>query len=236
MNPNHETPGPSPAQAGPSKYVAVVLALLLGLALGAGALQWHHASGAQQQALERQAQEAMLATLKKQLAGVQAAADALAGELVVERSTIEGLQAALAQTQASLGQSRDALAFYEQLIPPGPKGSLSIRAFSLQPGGSSLRYRVLLSRNAASGRPFAGRLQFIAHGSVKGRAVSQELTAAVVPDGEASRALDLEFHQFQRQEGLLGMPEHFFPERVVLNVLEGDTVRASTEVIIEPGN
>lgn len=236
MNPNHETPGTAPARARSSGRVATVLALVLGLALGAGILQWRHAAGEQQQLLDRQAQDAMLAALKKQLASVQAQADALAGELVVERSTVKGLQAALAQTQVSLGQSRDALAFYEQLIPPGPKGSLSIRAFSLQPGGSSLRYRVLLSRNAVSGRPFTGRLQFIAHGRVKGKAVSQELTTAVVPDGEAGRALDLEFQQFQRQEGLLGMPETFFPERVVLNVLEGDTVRASTEVTIEPGN
>lgn len=236
MNPNHETAGPEPVKAASSRHAAWVLVFAVGLALGAGAVQWHHAAGARQQQQAYEAQVAAQTGLKKQLAGVQAQADALAGELVVERSTVKGLQAALAQTQAQLGQARDALAFYEQLIPPGPKGSLSIRAFSVQPGGASLRYRVLLSRNASSGRPFSGRLQFIAEGTLKGQPVSRELSAAVVADGDASRALDLEFDQFQRQEGLLGMPEDFFPERVVLNILEGDTVRASTEVAVDPGN
>src|SRR5690606_7320917 len=84
--------------------------------------------------------------------------------LVVEESTRKGLEASLQALQSELGQTRDQLAFYDQLLPPGPKGAISIRALEVERLGPTLQFRALLMRNAQDDSPFSGRMQFVASG------------------------------------------------------------------------
>ncbi len=176
-----------------------------------------------------------LGNLRAQLNDVTVQAAALEGRLLVEESTRRGLETGLRAVQDELGRARDSIAFYEQLMPPGPKGSISVRALEIEPAGPNLKYRMLLMRSGSSEKPFQGELQFVAQGRLQGEASSLPLQPALSgaalssaneadPDGET---LAIEFSDFQRSSGFLGLPEGFVPDSVTVNVLEGRTLRAS---------
>jgi len=140
----------------------------------------------------------------------------------------------LQATQAELGRARDQLAFFDELLPPGPDGAVSIRAFQIEQQGATLRYRILLMRNAPEGSTFDGEIQFEATGTLNGRTAKMPLLpvqSGVVPPGSETDTvagrLALNFDQFQRRSGLLSVPVGFVPKSVVLNVLEGKIVRVS---------
>lgn len=250
---------PAPA-IGWAGWLLIVLALVLGLGFGAWAT--HYWLGQRIQASHAQQQQVLQRTLDRMRADLvaqQTRADTLAGQLVIERSTLQGLEAALQKAQVEAGLERDKVAFYEQLIPPGPQGSVAVRALDIQQQGPMLHYRAVLMRNAQQQKPFSGRLQFIAKGKQKGENVQLELLPArassvaangndsengaqppdsspdqQLADAQAAAAgqalLQVSFEQFQRSTGLLQLPADFLPLQVTLNVLEGDTVRASRTV------
>ena len=257
------TPSPGPSShdhphAVSHMAVAVVISVLLGLFAGAGAAwfwfqrQIDQAAGAQLTQLE-----SSVLQLRQELDTERAQLNEVRGQLVVERSTLKGVESVLAATQADLGAAQEKLAFYEQLLPPGPLGSINIRALEVFPVGPHLlEYRLVLMRNAQGRSLFKGRLQFMATGrqeestvaegsgnaSPALRRVTIELTPARVKSdteaaggGDTSSAvqpadLGVSFDQFQRSEGVLGLPEGFRPERITVNVLEGSSVRATSSI------
>lgn len=151
------------------------------------------------------------------------------------------------------------LAFYEEMIPAGPDGTLSLRAFEAHQEGMYINFKLLLS---VSGRglqePFSGRLRFTAKGERDGEEQTIELYPAVVPSVESvadedsfigsivqgggelkvvdlkvpemSPMLELNFTRIQRREGLLVIPFGFTPKEITLNVLEGNSVKLSKVV------
>lgn len=173
---------------------------------------------------------------RAEAAAARAYADALAGQLAIEEGTRKGLEASLQSTQAELGRAREQLAFFDQLLPPGPKGAVSIRALDIERMGPGLQYRVLLMRNAQNEELFKGRMQFMANGTLDGKTVKITLEPAQLRGGPDAPlppgpdGLDLGFEQFQRSGGLLSLPEGFTPRTVTLNVLEGSAVRVSRTV------
>lgn len=82
--------------------------------------------------------------------------------LATERAARTELENTLAGVQAALGQSQDQLAFFENLLPPGPQGALDIRAIEVHQQADSLRYRVLLTQSGKAKKRFLGALRFIA--------------------------------------------------------------------------
>lgn len=266
-----QTRSSPPAYAvGWAGWLLAVLALVSGLAAGAWAT--HYWLGRQIQARYLQQQQVLQASfdrVRADLSAQQARADTLAGQLVIERSTLQGLETALKAAQEELRIERDKVAFYEQLIPPGPLGAVAVRALDIEQQGPILNYRAVLMRNARSQQPFNGRLQFIAKGQRQGKSVELELFPAKAssasdaggqqnadaqpgnppgtpqPPGQANQdtgesqqvaaaaeqaLLQVSFEQFQRLGGLLQLPPDFLPQQITLNVLEGDTVRASRTV------
>ena len=231
-----------PRQRG--KAGLVVLGLLLGLALGAvGARYWFQSEASRQYSAMKQHMQLELDNSQGELTGARAQVDALIGQLVVEESTRKGLEASLQATQAELGRARDQLAFFDQLLPPGPKGALSIRALEVERIGPTLQYRVLLMRNAQDDAPFRGHMQFVASGKQSdGTAAKITLkpvlapgVAETGPDATHEAAVDsgefaLSFDEFQRGGGLLSIPDGFTPQTVTLNVLEGNKLRVSRTV------
>jgi len=223
-------PAPSrPASTGRRAW-ACVAALVLGVAAGAaiGRLWGQYDAGRDYARLQAQYQQSV-ARSAGDLAGLHAKVDMLQGQLAVEQSTRVGLEASLQQAQSELGQARDRLAFYDQLLPPGPKGSIGIRAFEVRAQGPVLHYRVLLMRNASGDAPFKGSMQFVATGMQQGKTVKIILEPAQAAGGQGVQpgALALEFDQFQRSQGLLSLPDGFIPETVTLDIFEGKTLRAS---------
>jgi len=226
-----------------------VLALALGLALGAaGGRYWFKAQALSRYDALKQQLEGDLVSARAQLAESQARVDALTGNLMVEESTRKGLETTLARVQADLGQANEKLAFFHQLFPPGPAGAVSVRALTMEWQGANLSYRALFMRNALQAPTFQGRIQFVAKGSRDGKPASAVLLPAQgapqnqavdsdakdEPAEDGTDAFTLHFDEFQRSAGLLAVPDGFTPESVTLNVLEGDTLRVSRSIKLDP--
>ncbi|SSW71713.1 hypothetical protein AVE30378_04673 [Achromobacter veterisilvae] len=193
---------------------------------------------------QAEAQEEAARQQATQLRYTQGQLDTADGELVIERSARQELETQLRAAQAEIGRVRDQLAFYEQLLPPGPEGSVDIRGVEIDRSGAGLRYKVLLMRSGRNGgSPFAGALRFQATGTLKGETVTVDLApmqvkaesgpVAVTGENTAAASLALQFDQYQRSQGMLAVPEGFVPESVTVSVLEGETVRASRSVKLE---
>ncbi|MBR8656511.1 hypothetical protein KDH83_24670 [Achromobacter sp. Marseille-Q0513] len=222
------------------------IALALGVALGVAgtSLYVRHLARASAAAasdpVPSGAQEEAMRQQRTQLRFTQGQLDAADGELVIERAARQELETQLRAAQAEVGRVRDQLAFYEQLLPPGPEGSVDIRGAQVERAGQGLRYKVLLMRSGRNGgAPFSGALRFQAVGTLKGETVTVELAPMQVksettpaPEGVAA-GLALQFDQYQRSQGMLALPEGFVPESVTITVLEGDTVRATRSVKLE---
>ncbi len=193
---------------------------------------------------QAEAQDEAMRQQATQLRYIRGQLDKADGELVIERSARQELETQLHAAQAELGRVRDQLAFYEQLLPPGPEGSVDIRSMQIDREGGGLRYKVLLMRSGRNGgTPFAGALRFQATGVLKGETVTVDLapmqlkaeTGHVTATGEnlTAASLALQFDQYQRSQGILAVPDGFVPENVTVSVLEGETVRASRSVKLE---
>lgn len=228
------------------------MVFVLGAVVGAGVLRL----GLERPALDaaqarEQAYEQDLAALRGRLEIANNTAAALEGRLRVEESTRRGLETGLQTMQAELGRARDSLAFYEQLMPPGPQGAISVRALDIERVGPHLRYRLLLMRSGSSDKPFLGSLQFLAKGRLNDEEATVTLSPTLLPAGpetgtsvspaspgadvapDAETGADLmavEFTDFQRSSGLLSLPAGFEAEAVTVNVLEGRALRTSRSV------
>lgn len=240
-------PQPRPARSGLARLFA---ALLLGVLLGGSAgffqaRKIYRPEGAVViSARLAEEQEEAMRQQATQLRYTRSQLDTADGELVIERSARQELETQLRAAQAEIGRVRDQLAFYEQLLPPGPEGSVDIRGVEIDRAGGGLRYKVLLMRSGRNGAgAFAGALRFQATGILKGETVTVDLAPMQVKaesgpvtatgDNTAAASLALQFDQYQRSQGILAVPEGFVPESVTVSVLEGETVRASRSVKLE---
>ncbi|ALM84946.1 hypothetical protein ASB57_20000 [Bordetella sp. N] len=207
-----------------------------------------------------QALQAQVLQRSADLEFVRRQLDMAEGELAVERSMRESLTAQVGTQLDQLGRLHDQLAFYEQLLPAGPGGVVSVRGMEIEQTADGLRYRVLLMRSARNGSPpFVGSLQFVADGTQDGKPKTLVLrllrpadpaTAAATPGTPAAGTgsaggktagaqapaptppdmIPFDFDQYQRGQGLLSLPDGFVPNSITLNVLEGGVVRATRTV------
>jgi hypothetical protein len=196
---------------------------------------------------DQAAQALMRSEFEAQLRSAHSRFETSQGDLMIERAARAELEKNLAIAQTELGRLKDSLAFYEQLLPPGPQGSIALRAVDLELKDHAISYRVLLMRSGKSGERFAGMLQFVAVGLERGTETTytlkplhsrtaEALSPPVDPrqaDDRSDRAtetLRLEFEQFQRSQGLLALPDGFEPKSVTVQVLEGGIVLVSRRV------
>lgn len=195
---------------------------------------------------ERLAQATIRGEIETQLREVQARSEQLRSELTIERSARAELEKNLKQLQLELGLSKDHLAFYEQLLPPGPQGSIAVRAVELERNGANLNYRVLLMRSGKPGERVNARLQFVASGALGDKEVEakllplqavpdQNVASAIAPGGstDVTDSLRLSFEQFQRSQGVLAVPADLKVKFVTVQVLDGDIVLASRRVDLQ---
>ncbi len=206
-------------------------------------------SGSDALALQSRTQQALQAQvrvdLEAQVAEALARAQQVRNELTIEQAARAELEKSLTALQEELGRSKEHLAFYEQLLPPGPQGAIALRAVELEKQNQTLAFRVLLMRSGKPGERFNGRLQFVASGLKDGKEVTAVLepslrvlnagtsknplnTLGATTQGEDS--LKLSFDQFQRSQGVLALPSDFQPTSVVVSILSGEIVLASRKV------
>ncbi|TAN27263.1 MAG: hypothetical protein EPN31_12060 [Castellaniella sp.] len=214
--------------------------LVLVLVFVAGAIVMHVGMHGGDRA-HMQALQAQNGELQAKLTESQAALAAQRSQTGVQGGTQRALQDKIAELQKTLGSTQDQLSFYEQLLPPGPAGAVTVRAFDIQPKGDFLQYRVLLTRSMAEpADAFKGRLRFMATGLQDGTTVKVELSPPEARQsgagndtgkgtGTAADPLALSFDQYQRSTGVLQRVQGLTIQSVRVDVLEGDTVRASHE-------
>ncbi|MFA5491248.1 MAG: DUF6776 family protein, partial [Candidimonas sp.] len=180
----HESPSVPPPSLPKKAKISIpwipVATGLFGLALGVAGGVFLAMNRAMPNSVQQMhAAQAALVQAQKERAQAQMQADMLMGQLVIEESTRKSLEATLQSVQEELGRARDQLAFFDQLFPPGPSGTVSIRAMEVEPVGDALQYRVLLSRNTTSaGSVFTGSMQFTATGMQNGELVTLPLSVA----------------------------------------------------------
>lgn len=207
--------------------------LLLGLIAGAlGTFFWMQhdieTRVSKQQAVRMQAQQQQQAELQ----ALRARADDLQGQLLIEQGTRQGLESALKTAQTELSQVREKIAFFDQLLPAGPGGSVSIRGLDISRQDAILFYRVLLTRQApANGAAFDGRLMFEAKGTQGGKTLDMPLEFITDEDAdEGQKEHAVSFEWFLRQEGYLKLPSGFEPSKLTLKVYEGKTLKQTYSV------
>jgi len=197
---------------------------------------------------QQAAQVQVRAEFEAQIEAANARIQQVQQTLTIEQAARAELEKSLTTLQEELGRSKDHLAFYEQLLPPGPQGAIALRAVELERQGRTLAFRALLMRSGKPAKPgerFNGRLQFVATGTKAG----QEVTVVLQPSQRAASAggstsplntlgaatedqdsLKLSFDQFQRSQGVLALPKDFEPSSVVVSILSGEIVLASRKV------
>ena len=229
-------------------FGAALLLVGVGALMGAFIAQRPGAdSAALQLRSDRVAQAIVRSEFEMQLQRAQSRIEQAHNEVVIERAARAELEKNLSATQADLGRLKDQLAFYEQLLPPGPQGAIDLRAVDISLQGRALPYRVLLMRSGKLGERFSGRLEFEAQGlDEQGQEVTHILSplqsappvTSVTQDAQvktlladaAPDSLKLDFEQFQRSQGILALPAGFSPEVITVRVLEGDIVLVSRRV------
>jgi len=231
--------------ASPWRIVVLVLLLALGAALGTGLYESARRifGGPQVSASELaqlRAEHQRLIADNERLQGSLAAAES---RLEIERAAKDQLAADLRAAQKEMGDMRNDLAFFDQLIPMDPRqAQVNIRSAELERQGELLRYRVLLMRGGRPSGEFSGRLQFSASGVRAGAATTIDLhpfsvpTDALAGDGApvaarpAADPLAVRFRQYQRAEGSLAVPAGFVVRSVTVRVVEGGVVRSQSTV------
>ena len=169
----------------PLRAFALLLILALGAALGSGLYEWvRRVAGLAPQVSASDA--ASLQADRERLAGelqaLQGRLNAADGRIEMERAAKDKLEAELRASQKEVGDLRNDLAFFEQLIPADPRmGQVSIRSAELEKQGTALRYRVLLMRSGRPSGEFKGTLQFSAVGLRSGATATVDLQPLVEP-------------------------------------------------------
>ncbi len=228
-------------------FAAALLLVGVGALVGAFIAQRPGAeSAALQLRSDRVAQSLARSEFEAQLQAAQSRIEQAQSEVVIERAARAELEKTLSDSQRDLGRLRDHIAFYEQLLPPGPQGAIDLRAVDIALQGRALSYRVLLMRSGKPGERFNGRLEFVALGRQKNKEVTLILSALqstsptlvagkdaqekIVSPDASTELFKLDFEQFQRVQGMLAVPAGFEPQSVTVRVLDGDIVLASRRV------
>ncbi len=228
--------------------IARTFLFLVGVGLGGGAAYYYTHNMMQREMLSQKTElsEQLSHTLlqeKIKLTALQSRLDTSEAQLSIEKATIAEYEKQVKKLQDDLSRTSEQLSFYDELVPAGPQGAVSVRGFDALLEGQRVRFKVLVSRQAAAGTVFKGELKLTASGLLKG----EETTVDLVPDTieHASTGSDsipsvtdlkkippapilkLDFETIQRIQGLLMFPEGFVPQKITMRVLEGNTVRVS---------
>ncbi len=235
--------------------IARVFLFLVGAGLGGGAGYYYTHNMMQREMLgqktemSEQLSHALLQE-KIKLSAVQSRLDTSEAQLSIDKATITEYQNQVKKLQDDLARTSEQLSFYDELVPAGPQGAVSVRGFDAVLEGQRIRFKVLVSRQAAAGTVFKGELSFTATGTLNGEDTTVDLTPDTVEHASTGSdsipsvtdlkkippapILKLDFETIQRIQGLLMFPEGFVPHKITMRVLEGKTVRASRSAELTP--
>jgi hypothetical protein len=121
------------------------------------------------------------------------------------------------------------LAFFESLMPAatGPEGITVQRIKAEMAAPNQLRYRVLVMQGGKGGRDFVGEMQFSLNLVVAGKPAIMQF-----PDAKAGEAgkLKLSFRHYQRQEGLITLPDDAVVKSIQVKIMDKGVQRAQQSI------
>jgi len=183
----------------------VVLGLLVVAAAVYAAIEWGRMRGRaelSESARESGDLQGRVAQMESELDRLRAASSTTDSRIQVERSAQAQLAAQLKLVESENARLKEELAFYENLVPAGKTGSLTIQNLRVEPGGApgEYRYRMLLSAGDARGAPeFRGHVQLVV-----GLQHDDRMAVVTLPDARSANdpAFRLIFRRMQRVEGV----------------------------------
>jgi hypothetical protein len=190
-----------------------LLLLLVGALIGAGGVLYVQARHLPPRLSAEEA-----SALTQSLESVRAERDRLQGEL---GETAKKLAAALAEkahlseelvvSRATADRLRGEVEAVVAALPPDPRGGpIEVRAARFEAQGADLAYDVVLSRERAGAKPFAGIMHVVLTGD--GRR-GGEVNVPLPP-------VEISVGSFQSVRGRASLPEGFKPRLATVNVLD----------------
>ncbi len=120
---------------------------------------------------------------------------------------------------------RDALGFFEMLMPSGGNEAVAIRGLHAELMGGQLRWQVLVLQPVRNAPEFRGQLHLSLAGTQDGRPWTMDLP----------RPQDLQFRQYRRLEGVVDLPAQVVVKNVSARVVEGTATRAVQSIKLGGG-
>lgn len=177
--------------------IARLVLLLVGIGIGAGATFYYQRADFMraQDELVRQHEEQLNKRLTQagiDLEALQERYNRLRAKSLLDEALVLQYSQELEKLNNELTKLQQELAFYEEMVPAGPDGVVTIRAFEARQEMQHITVRVLLS---LSGRgvqqPFEGQLRFLASGLRDGEQVEIVLYPAISVVPQATPELGL---------------------------------------------
>lgn len=148
-------------------------------------------------------------TERKRLEGVVAEQ---AGRLETATASERKLTDELASARRAAEVLRADVQALVEALPPDPRGgAVAIRAANFAVQDGKLAYQVILTRDAAGGKPFKGRIEIAVTGA---RAGAPESSVTLDP-------VQTSFATYDALDGALPLPEGFVPKQATVRVYEG---------------
>lgn len=235
--------------------IARAFLFLVGVTLGGSGAYYYTHNMMQREMLGQKTEQSeqlshALMQEKIKLTALQSRLDFSDTQLTIDKATISEYEKQVRKLQDDLARTSEQLSFYDQLVPAGPQGAVSVRGFDAVLEGQRVRFKVLVSRQAQAGTVFKGELKFIATGTLNGKDATVDLIPDTVEHASTGSdsipsvtdlkkippapILELDFETIQRIQGLLMFPEGFVPKTITMRVLEGKTVRVSRSAELTP--
>ncbi len=160
-----------------------------------------------------------LATLKVERDKARTVANTADTLVTAEKTTRESLVAQNRLLEQENRALRDDLGFFEKLIPANQADGISVRALNAElVGNKTLKWQVLVIQSGKKQTDFEGTLKVSFTGVQNGKSWSANL-----PGSPPS----ISVHQYGRVNGEFEIPSQVVVKSISVQVMAGDTVRAS---------
>ena len=160
-----------------------------------------------------------LATLKVERDKARAVANTADTLVTAEKTTRESLVAQNRLLEQENRSLRDDLGFFEKLIPTNQTDGMNVRALNAEMvGNKTLKWQVLVIQAGKKQTDFQGTLKVSFTGLQNGKSWSANLPG--VPPS-------ISIHQYGRVSGEFEVPPQVVVKSISVQVMAGDTVRAS---------
>ncbi len=210
-----------PQQSRLPRWVLPTAMLVLGVAVGSGAMWWVRAPAAGDPQAQLAASQARLAQQQEQISDLQQRVATLSRSDQISREANRDVQSMLAEKDEEIAGLRGDVAFYERFVgSSGARKGLGVHSVEFAPeAGGSWRYEVVVTQSINRGGLTQGQMQFSVEGVRQGKLTTVNWDEMHQKTG--APAQEYSFRYFQRLGGSVILPAGFTPQRVKVTLRGG---------------